>query len=250
MNLFDFFKFSFHAHNEIADNGADAKPCLSDVYKHTARGEKLQADAALCGRSMVEMLGVLAIIGVLSIGAISGYSKAMMKYKLNKQTEQIGSILDGILLYDDVWEREKNSFVSSVYIFPFLQKLNIVPKEMIRSDDKRYIYDVFNNRIVLRFHDANELVPFQYFELSYYLDGNIDICLNLMQSAQLRSAYLRAVTFCKNSVCSNSYYGDSEDSKAVKYLKNMSMDEIHQACQYCDGTESCYLAMLWGGDYY
>ena len=31
------------------------------------------------GRSMVEMLGVLAIIGVLSIGAIAGYSKAMQK---------------------------------------------------------------------------------------------------------------------------------------------------------------------------
>ncbi len=36
------------------------------------------------GRSMVEMLGVLAIIGVLSIGAIAGYSKAMFKYKMNK----------------------------------------------------------------------------------------------------------------------------------------------------------------------
>lgn len=37
------------------------------------------------GRSMVEMLGVLVIIGVLSVGAIAGYSKAMMKYKLNRQ---------------------------------------------------------------------------------------------------------------------------------------------------------------------
>ena len=36
------------------------------------------------GRSMIEMLGVLAIIGVLSIGAIAGYSKAMFKYKMNK----------------------------------------------------------------------------------------------------------------------------------------------------------------------
>ena len=34
---------------------------------------------ASAGRSMVEMLGVLAIIGVLSVGAIAGYSKAMMK---------------------------------------------------------------------------------------------------------------------------------------------------------------------------
>lgn len=36
------------------------------------------------GRSMVEMLGVLAIIGVLSIGGIAGYSKAMEKLKWNK----------------------------------------------------------------------------------------------------------------------------------------------------------------------
>ena len=36
------------------------------------------------GRSMIEMLGVLAIIGVLSVGGIAGYSKAMMQYKINK----------------------------------------------------------------------------------------------------------------------------------------------------------------------
>ena len=57
------------------------------------------------GRSMVEMLGVLAIIGVLSVGAISGYSKAMMKYKLNKQTEQLGSILDYVTLHYDDFDR-------------------------------------------------------------------------------------------------------------------------------------------------
>ena len=36
------------------------------------------------GRSMVEMLGVLAIIGVLSVGGIYGYSVAMNKYKANE----------------------------------------------------------------------------------------------------------------------------------------------------------------------
>ena len=40
------------------------------------------------GRSMIEMLGVLAIIGVLSVGGIAGYSKAMMKYRINKTIEQ------------------------------------------------------------------------------------------------------------------------------------------------------------------
>ena len=33
------------------------------------------------GRSMIEMLGVLAIIGVLSVGGIAGYSQAMEKWK-------------------------------------------------------------------------------------------------------------------------------------------------------------------------
>ena len=36
------------------------------------------------GRSMVEILGVLAIIGVLSVGGIAGYSKAMQKININK----------------------------------------------------------------------------------------------------------------------------------------------------------------------
>lgn len=35
------------------------------------------------GRSMVEMLGVLAIIGVLSIGGIAGYTYAMNKHRTN-----------------------------------------------------------------------------------------------------------------------------------------------------------------------
>ncbi len=33
---------------------------------------------------MIEMLGVLAIIGVLSVGGIAGYSKAMTQFKVNK----------------------------------------------------------------------------------------------------------------------------------------------------------------------
>ena len=36
------------------------------------------------GRSMIEMLGVLAIIGVLSVGGIYGYTVAMRKYKANE----------------------------------------------------------------------------------------------------------------------------------------------------------------------
>lgn len=46
------------------------------------------------GRSMVEMLGVLAIIGVLSVGGISGYSKAMYRLKMNKTIEIFNRVLN------------------------------------------------------------------------------------------------------------------------------------------------------------
>ena len=35
------------------------------------------------GRSMIEMLGVLAVIGVLSIGGLAGYTRAMRLNKIN-----------------------------------------------------------------------------------------------------------------------------------------------------------------------
>lgn len=45
------------------------------------------------GRSIPEMLGVLAIVGILSVGGIAGYGRAMMKYKLNKQLAQYTAII-------------------------------------------------------------------------------------------------------------------------------------------------------------
>jgi type II secretory pathway pseudopilin PulG len=57
------------------------------------RGGNLQADVPQYGRSMIEMLGVLAIIGVLSVGGIAGYTKAMMKVKTNKTVDLISQIV-------------------------------------------------------------------------------------------------------------------------------------------------------------
>ena len=71
---------------------------------------KFENDDFCTGRSMVEMLGVLAIIGILSVGAIAGYSKAMMKYKLNKQA--VTSILFIVISYIIF-----QSLSNSVYIF-------------------------------------------------------------------------------------------------------------------------------------
>ena len=41
------------------------------------------------GRSMVEMLGVLAIIGILSVGGLMGYKQAITRHNTNEAAQAI-----------------------------------------------------------------------------------------------------------------------------------------------------------------
>ena len=46
----------------------------------------------MVGRSMIEILGVLAIIGVLSVGGIAAFSQMLERYKITQTYEQINAI--------------------------------------------------------------------------------------------------------------------------------------------------------------
>ena len=83
----------------------DATGFLSDVYKRSTRAKKFLADDVQGGKSMIEMLGVLAIIAVLTVGGIAGYSKAMKKYQANKVVGEIIQVLAKIkeLSENDNW---------------------------------------------------------------------------------------------------------------------------------------------------
>ena len=79
------------------------------------------------GRSMIEMLGVLAIIGVLSVGGIAGYFKAMTRFKVNKTIDEVLTVVSNIrILYANEqrvpmldYEVEDDSYaLVRDYIFP------------------------------------------------------------------------------------------------------------------------------------
>ena len=72
------------------------------MFKMVALCKKSQS-----GRSMIEMLGVLAIVGILSAGGIAGYSMAMGSYKTNELmdkvtlvAQQTRSMYDGVYIED------------------------------------------------------------------------------------------------------------------------------------------------------
>ena len=73
------------------------------------------------GRSMIEMLGVLAIIGVLSVGGIAGYSKAMNKFKTNKVADNVSMIVANVkTLYaqQNTYEGLNNGTAVSMGVIP------------------------------------------------------------------------------------------------------------------------------------
>ena len=80
------------------------------------------------GRSMIEMLGVLAIIGVLSVGGIAGYSKAMNKFKTNKVADNLAMIVTNIrTLYAQ--QNNYDGLTTATAI-----NMGVVPDELINSD--------------------------------------------------------------------------------------------------------------------
>lgn len=98
------------------------------------------------GRSMVEMLGVLAIIGVLSVGGISGYSKAMAKFKLTKAQDQLSMLLINIrTAFSGSSSYDGLSNATAI-------QLNIVPSDMLPDglgDSKGDIINAFTGKVTI-----------------------------------------------------------------------------------------------------
>ncbi|MBQ8671336.1 MAG: hypothetical protein IJ525_02315 [Alphaproteobacteria bacterium] len=165
------------------------------------------ADVPQSGRSMIEMLGVLAIIGVLSVGGIAGYSKAMQKYRINKTIEQITLISGNIRAFwgpqnnylgvrCSAWECNSSSgctghginssgnYVETYNGCPIIKKAKIFPEEMLTlSDDGKKIMGITNP-----FGYPTSLSVFpksvegdnKAFGISYYTGDNVEACIELM----------------------------------------------------------------------
>ena len=103
-----------------------ARQAVKESHLPALRFKRMYA-ASESGRSMVEMLGVLAIIAVLSVGALAGYSQAMKKHKMNQTTEQIVSIMQ------NVQSKMGNSKRVKITSLEEAIKMGIFPEEMVQS---------------------------------------------------------------------------------------------------------------------
>lgn len=82
------------------------------------------------GRSMIEMLGVLAIIGVLSVGGIQGFSKAMDTHKVNQTIDNVASIVTNV---KNIGMRQNGRYAGLNTAAAI--KMKLVPEDLIQTND-------------------------------------------------------------------------------------------------------------------
>ena len=120
------------------------------------------------------MLGVLAIIGVLSVGGIAGYSKAMQKYRINKTIEQITLIAGNVRSFFAPQRNYDGLSSTSDTGKAIIKKAKLVPDEMWDGDS---IINVFGDNVFL--YSANKAKTGDKQAFYLYFDVVLDKCIEL-----------------------------------------------------------------------
>ncbi len=200
---------------------------------------------ASAGRSMVEMLGVLAIIGVLSVGAIAGYSKAMFKYKLNKHTEQMNQVVNAIARNEHSFDNVKETNLTPIFI-----KMGEIPTEMVKANDNYYVYDIFGQGWQVNKGD-NGSRPFIYLA-SFHMAGSsflfstdsLAICQNTFTIAKENSDNISGITI-ETADAAAYIVGKNCDDQNDDCLKNLTLDDIYTLCAEYEKSGMAALAFIW-----
>jgi len=183
------------------------KKCnLENVDCHAALAMTKNAQS---GRSMIEMLGVLAIIGVLSVGGIAGYSKAMQKYRINKAIEQITLIAGNVRAFfapqknyigvycsgyscsaadgcigSDGGVNSNGYLTTAINGCPIIKKAKILPDEMITVNAAGKINSItnpFGGKVDLGSVSKATSGDNQAFMIIYYMPaGSYEECIEIV----------------------------------------------------------------------
>ena len=205
---------------------------------------------ASTGRSMVEMLGVLAIIGVLSVGAIAGYSKAMFKYKLNKQAEGFNLLLNNALQLEGSLNFTPNAVT---YYGDLFKKLNLIP-DGFKYESNFRLKDMFNNDIWIYHHDNLNGNDLHFSAIGYKFQPSsqgAELCRNIAITAKENAADLYALTTTKYNndgsynPSQGTLYGDKFcDASDKPCMRNLTLDKIAGLCHICN-EQTCDLYIEW-----
>ncbi|MBP3686815.1 MAG: type II secretion system protein [Alphaproteobacteria bacterium] len=203
------------------------------------------------GRSMIEMLGVLAIVGILSVGGISAFQKAMSKHKINQVTEELSQFINELLRYSKDFRGEVEGKASSEYKEITSMLDFFVSSKWVRKGN--YIYDSQGNRFIVAVRTAGRPVK-KYMSLSYRFfergeRAKVDLC---MAYYEMLKSYADSVSHIslwrvdsEDSQATVAVYGNAYCGGGKKCLKDLTLGEMREKCSWFEGDDkNCSFAIF------
>lgn len=199
------------------------------------------------GRSMIEMLGVLAIIGVLSVGGINGFSKAMDAHKINTIVEQIGTIIANA---KSIGLRQGGKYTG--LDTNAAKKMKIIPDEMIDSSGK--VTHVYGGEV--RVGSAKELygsTPTDKGVVVELKSLSRNACIQILSKGLGGPKTILVASGSNSPNMSSKISGYTQYSSAAKcetpsndyaicYNQDMPLSTIANACS-CGANNTCAIAV-------
>ena len=191
------------------------------------------------GRSMIEMLGVLAIIAVLTVGGIAGYSKAMSAYKLNKWTSQIREMIANT---QTLYMNQKAYSYNAVNLMNTLIAAEAIPQGMLDENNS----DAYGNILSVYITSKKSVVAGERIKFQWRLPqtkSSIDCCAKLYELGQYyyNSLWLVAIeadftyTICGNM--SPEAWLNDQKCQPYDFIK------AKQHCKKCE-TQNCTMLFI------
>ena len=225
------------------------------------------------GRSFVEMIGVLALIGCLSIASVVGYSHAIKKYWANSLINEI-LIRKTDLLAQNLVSRKlslfSHNFEKYVFAEPIIDDENLISLTVLNVEKEvcKIVFDKLKRQMVYveinsLFARNSDVCSQQTNKMTFYFNDNLndlncetDVCFNTSEQP--------IIYYCSdNSKCGECQFCDIEE-KVCKFLEEeascdneqgicINGDCVYQECtknsdcksdEYCSGSNTSQCEQL------
>ncbi len=200
------------------------------------------------GRSMIEMLGVLAIVGILSVGGIAGFGKAMTTYRLNKSVEEFVVFIRDLMVYHDSLIEYTNGSSANLGVTSNVVNMGILPDSW--TMDKGAIIDSIQHIITVTVHGGGITVNYELKNKNRGKRSSKDVkeyCrLMFLNGAMpykdiIKSLWIHRYGEGEGSGDAGKFYGSRYCITGKNCLHTAEMAEILRFCETCESYENCTL---------
>lgn len=184
---------------------------------------------------MIEMLGVLAIIAILTTGGLAGYSKAMEMYTLNKYRDALIELFSNFLHIKDELTYKEGETTQN---YPeLMEAMDMLPKEftVIHGEQWRNMKDKYGHNIRFYFDNKNGN---NHFGILYSFSNEINSSVVCQALAETAKSFRKDVWMMYRQPMAGSgipyfqVYGDKFCTKNVRCLRNLTVNDIKELCYF------------------